>query len=119
MKYIDFKVGADPEFGAFNKTDNSFVNASGIIPDVTDSRYSDQFGLDGNSAIFEIRPKADVCPFMVVKDIKKIFDKYLDSDDLKYFDFRAGSVVGSHPIGGHIHLEIPKESAPSFKTTSP
>lgn len=108
MKYIDFKIGADPEFGAF--VNNTFVAAHSIIV----NRNESDFGLDGCSSIFEIRPKASICPFVVVNNIQKIFNKHLTNEQYKHCEFRAGSLVGKYSIGGHIHLEIP----PSVQTQS-
>jgi len=99
----DFKIGADPEFGFINSNDD-VVEASSLIADT-----GSMFGTDGNSDIGEIRPAADEDPIMVVENILDAMRQGMKrnpSTAQPNIRWKAGSRVGTNPIGGHIHFGV-------------
>lgn len=101
----DFKLGADPELGFIEKT-GKLINACDIVKD---PGHEDQFGLDGANAVAEIRPTPNTDPIKVVANIKKVMSEAAKSNpDLEACEWKAGSSVDNHPIGGHIHFGLKK-----------
>lgn len=97
-------IGADPEFG-FLENGRKFKDASRFIPL---NERSKEFGCDGFSAIAEIRPLPAPDPLSLVDNIRTVFQWGIRTGwiPLKN-EWRAGSVVGRRPIGGHIHFGSP------------
>lgn len=97
-------IGADPEFG-FLENGKKFKEARHFIPV---GEHFKEFGCDGFSAIAEIRPSPTSDPLSLVDNIRAIFQQGIRTGwiPLKN-EWRAGSVVGRRPIGGHIHFGHP------------
>jgi len=110
-----FKVGADPEFGLLDNQ-GRLVEAC----DVMQVRH--RFGLDGCSAIAEMRPEPSINPSQVVRNLyQDMVEGYYRSEKMQNLRWKAGSVVQSSrhttrdeifTIGGHIHLGIRAAVAP-------
>ena len=98
---VPVAVGADPEFLA--------INHSGIIIGASSLGYSDgQFGCDGDSTTFELRPDPSRNPLEVVANIAHLLKTEVKANRrLKDLDFRAGSYYHDRALGGHIHFGIP------------
>ena len=117
-KEFNFKIGADPEFVLTmqgRKVDakqtmelvlrgkSGFKAKNGLGYDV------DPFGnigWDGASSTAEIRPNADSNPQKVVNNLGGMFKAFIKH--LKICDMSTISEYSS--VGGHIHLEIPKDA---------
>ncbi len=96
---IDFLIGADPEFTILRG--NSVVRASDYGSD------DNTFGADGNGVTFEVRPKPNRNPLVVVSNIRDSFGRAIkDYDDLNNCKWKAGSFESGYPMGGHIHFGI-------------
>jgi Phage phiEco32-like COOH.NH2 ligase-type 2 len=101
----DFKLGADPEMGFIEKG-GRFISASEIVQD---ARHDEQFGVDGGGAVAEIRPTPNADPIKVVANIKRVMSEAAkNTPELENYDWKAGSAVENHPIGGHIHFGLKK-----------
>ena len=103
MDKRDFKIGADPEMG-FVKG-GSLIQARSIVTGST----STKFGLDGCSAIAELRPDADEDPLAVVESIQGTMLRGANTNYETLNDeieWKAGSYVINQPIGGHIHFGV-------------
>lgn len=93
-------VGADPEFGFLNSVGDS-VYAGEVMTQDLDG----QFGLDGSDEVAELRPTHDVNPIRVVRNIREVLKSGLRRNrELSEYTWKAGSMVGNYPIGGHIHF---------------
>lgn len=100
-----FKVGADPEFG--------FLNRSGEIEEANNvmTRVRSKFGLDGCSAIAEMRPDPSINPSQVVRNLyNDLLTGYHANPGIQDLYWKAGSAISdsgdTYPTGGHIHLGI-------------
>lgn len=114
-KVFPFKIGADPEFLLFhgkrgldaksiltnffkNKTNLQKMDYGYLIED------KGEFGWDGASSTGELRPNAEYDPKKLTENIGKLIETI--HKELPFIDFTTLSIGA--PIGGHIHLEIPK-----------
>lgn len=98
----DFKLGADPEFGFVRANGESVASASEVIDYADDDG---QFGVDGGGEVAEIRPSPSEDPAEVVGNIRKAMQKgILHSPNSLRYQWKAGSMAGGCPIGGHIHF---------------
>jgi len=116
---IDFKIGADPEFiiqcqdktiHAGNLLEDLYIKRSKINEVLTLNFRTNEihskggnFGCDGYSLIGEVRPKAGT-PEQVVNNLRNIFSDFAQIGSL----FTLNTTSNKEPIGGHIHLELPK-----------
>lgn len=96
MQFIS--LGADPEFGFLE--DGEFVNAD---------QYYDGgegiFGHDGCSSIAELRPLPAYSVDEFVKNVRLALQTgYVQNKSTRNLTWKAGSMVGGQPIGGHIHI---------------
>lgn len=104
---INSLIGTDPEFLVINPQSKKCVSAVDILQG---KNLNGEFGTDGNSRTFELRPKPDTDPFILVNNIYKLFKKNLNGGIFDYLDVYTHSTYESElATGGHIHLEIPKE----------
>jgi hypothetical protein len=109
-KNFDFKIGADPEF---NILINSMrMNARAILQSLTTANSAgvrvNQGGLlgwDGCDATAELRPNPSNNPHKVADNIEKMIRK---AHELLAFS-RNVTTSERAPVGGHVHLELPKE----------
>lgn len=116
-KKFDFKIGADPEFVLTmqgrkvdaKQTMNLILSKKpGFIKDRQDIGFNIEpygnIGWDGASSTAEIRPNPSNDPQEITNNIGgmlKAFTKHIKLCDM--------SVISEYsPVGGHIHLEIPK-----------
>ncbi len=115
-----FKIGADPEFNLVmqGKKIDASQTIQMLLKDKPEFRQrKEEWGLSGydinpfgnigwdrQSSTAEIRPRAAHCPQEVVENIRGIFTAF--SKHTSLFDFSTLSEFD--PIGGHIHLELPK-----------
>ena len=98
-------LGADPEFLLFND-DGEIVRANTI--GVLD--YYGAMGYDG--AMAEIRPKPSGDPNTLVKNMRKIFERYDEKVLQKYIGRCAcyhKDNIRDYPVGGHIHVGNPRQ----------
>lgn len=93
-------IGADPEFG-FLRADGTLVSPGSVINDT----LSDRFGIDGSRRVAELRPDYSSSPAGLVDTIKQILQRGYDTNQASHhLVWKAGSVAGEEPIGGHVHL---------------
>jgi hypothetical protein len=107
---VDFTMGADPEFLVVDK--KVVVKGNEIL------KEGDDFGVDGNGVLFEIRPEPSTSPLEVTNNVRQAMvrqciknPKFLD------FDWYAGSFQRDFGIGGHIHFGI-KDNLIDFPNAS-
>lgn len=104
----DLTLGADPEFGLLSR--GALVHADNVITD--DTTRTLEFGCDGSGRPVELRPKPATNPLSLVANIRSSlrsgYEKY---PDLKSYKWKAGSMVATDPIGGHIHFGHPELQA--------
>lgn len=100
---MDFKIGADPELGFIK--DGNAINAGSVMEE---GSVTATFGLDGSHDVAEIRPRPNVSPAKVVRNIKNaMLDSVVEDENLLNYEWTAGSAVADYyPIGGHIHFGI-------------
>ncbi|NVM56950.1 MAG: hypothetical protein HWN51_02355 [Desulfobacterales bacterium] len=98
-------IGADPEFGLL-EYGKKFRPACNFIPSKEQPK---NFGCDGFSAIAELRPLPAHDPLRLVDNIRTALREGARHGwiPLKN-EWRAGSMVGNQPIGGHIHFGVKK-----------
>lgn len=100
-----FLLGADPEFGFIENGRN--VSANNIMDEGDDDLYQAHFGLDGSGRVAEIRPEPAESPAQLVENIRKALAQgYRTHTDTRQYKWKAGSMVGGEPIGGHIHFGV-------------
>ena len=107
MNKIKLTIGADPEIAILSPLNRHFVPASSVI-----SPRGNEFGLDGNPNVLEIRPECSTDPLELVENIYKILE-YAKQEYPQVFRFDLRASDSNLSIGGHIHLghpEIKKES---------
>jgi len=93
-------IGCDPEFGLLRK--KVMIIAEDII---RDGANKNTFGVDGNGSPAELRPAPSKDPLKVVFNIRKAMIKGIKKyPRLASLEWKAGSIIGSEPIGGHIHF---------------
>lgn len=105
MPVKEITIGADPEFGFMKR--GAAVNAG------SQGLGSGEFGADGGGGgPAELRPPPSSCPLGLVKNTRNVMLKGLEGNkNLKEFKWKAGSMAGSHAIGGHIHFGHPDIAA--------
>ncbi len=98
----DFKLGADPEFGFVRSNGEDIASASDVIDYAEDES---QFGVDGGGEVAEIRPTPPENPTEVIGNIRRAMQKgsQTSPNSLRY-QWKAGSMAGGCPTGGHIHF---------------
>lgn len=100
-----FLLGADPEFGFTENGRN--VSANNVMDEGDDDLYQATFGLDGSGRVAEIRPDPSETPQGLVENIRKALAQgYRTHSDIRAYKWKAGSMVGGEPIGGHIHFGV-------------
>jgi len=98
---MSISLGCDPEFGFLETDTHNVVPAHDIIS----QGWRGKFGTDGHSEIAEIRPTHSDDPRELVKNIEQAFKYGIKRyPDLKNLTWKAGSMIGNNPIGGHIHF---------------
>lgn len=101
MKVKPFTLGADPEFMCMAGPE---ANAAHTHAD--DGDNAEEFGLDGSSQCYEVRPAPSVSPIQLVHNIHQVFmGQVARQPAMLDYNWRAGSHAG-HPLGGHIHFGI-------------
>ena len=99
---IDFTIGADPEFGALDRSGN-IVCAS----DYVDGGNDVEFGCDGNDMTFELRPAPSKNPLQIVNNIHDIFvRKTIETPEILKLKWIAGTWHAGYPFGGHVHFGL-------------
>lgn len=99
---IDFTIGADPEFGALDRSGN-IVCAS----DYVDGGNEAEFGCDGNDMTFELRPAPAKNPLQIVNNIHDIFVRQtIETPELLKLKWIAGTWHSGYPFGGHVHFGL-------------
>lgn len=92
------KVGGDPEFEVLSSVSGNIIRASSVI-----SSSSGRIGLDGSSAIAELRPTPGK-PRDVVKDLRRLLNRFCENTRGEYvFGVRGDT----YPLGFHIHFGFP------------
>ncbi len=92
----DFTIGADPEF---------CILSGNKVEAAEDYSERNCFGADGGGIAFEIRPDYSTDPLRVVSNIHKTFLQLVRKEPrFLRLNWRAGSYVSGHPVGGHIHF---------------
>src|SRR5579871_3492101 len=95
-------IGADPEFGFLK--DGYVVHAAYVVDDDSNQQ---EFGLDGSDSVAEIRPKPSTDPAQVVSNIRRaMFYGIRNYEKTRSHTWKAGSVVDTNPVGGHIHFGV-------------
>jgi hypothetical protein len=104
MKFVDFKIGADPELHAYLNKDLVYADA------YVRSGGRAKFSADGSGRQFELRPAPEYCPFKLTQNIFEILKKGLNRPDFLEFNWKAGATFSNVSCcGGHIHFELPRE----------
>lgn len=98
----DFMIGADPEFACLNRR-GRIENGVRILDAGTNRNY--EFGLDGNSKTFELRPRPAYDPLVLVDNIAGILRSHFTSKAGNY-EWRALPYISGHTFGGHIHFGV-------------
>jgi len=120
-KPFSFTMGADPEFNlmmrgqrlhASRTMENLFKdkrkeNMGFIIP------HAGNIGWDTNSETGEARPNPGKTAGEIVTNMRNLFQSLIDKAPL--IDISTLSVLA--PVGGHIHLSVPKEFRENAKIT--
>lgn len=97
-------IGLDAEF-LFVDNNNRIVSASKYV-----NSTSAKFGTDGCSTLAEIRPTYAVEPDKLVQNMLRTFKTTARNKPIiTLYKWRAGSFVGSYPIGAHIHIGVKAE----------
>lgn len=118
---LKFRIGADPEFNILMQ--GKMISACNLIRILYKDKYktgdmgymieeAGNIGWDGANSTGEIRPRANHNINNVVNNIYKLFESLAKQSSL--FDLIVLS--NAAPVGGHIHLEIPKNTHLSEKT---
>ena len=116
-KKFDFKIGADPEFvltmqgrkvDAKQTMQLILTKKPGFIKDRHEMGFDiapfGNLGWDGASSTAEIRPNPSYDPQEVTNNLGGMFKAF--TKHIKLCDM---SVISEYsPVGGHIHLEVPK-----------
>ncbi len=94
-------IGCDPEYG-FLDSRGRLVSPGSVI---SDHLEGDGFGIDGSSRVAELRPAAADTPQGLVKNIRELIQKGIEANpETTKYKWKAGSIVGEEPVGGHIHF---------------
>lgn len=106
MAQYKLRIGSDCEFGFLNGKTRLQENANKYI--VTKHDYASHVGLDGHNHIAEIRTSdGNTSPIGHANDLRKVFANFQRTVPGTLIPV-AGSMVGSDPIGGHIHFGVIK-----------
>lgn len=94
--YIDFFMGADPEFRTEGFKPTPYLKKDGI------------FGTDGpNSQVCEIRPHPQYCPLNLVAETERAMRwGYIRFPQIQKFNWLGGSYPDAQPLAGHIHFDL-------------
>lgn len=112
MKKFKLKIGGDPEFNIIYQ--GMRVSANEILEKAFKGKNREgsngyktpggYIGEDGASSTAEIRMSPASTPEEFVANIRKVLDFAAPQLTM----FKAETVSGHAPVGGHIHLEMPK-----------
>ncbi len=96
-------IGADPEWGLMTLDGQQRLDPRAYI--AATNGDDSPFGIDGSGRVAEIRPPYSDTPEGLVANIKKVFQDGINHNvQLQNVKWKAGSMAGDEPIGGHVHF---------------
>jgi hypothetical protein len=108
---MDVTLGADPEFGLLKRGQLAFPSNVSAGMAGTDK----QFASDGCGRIAELRPDPSVSPTGLVTNIYNLMKEGLKNNPaILEYKWKAGSMAGGEPLGGHIHIGHPSLRAEHY-----
>lgn len=90
-------VGCDPEFEMITPDGSEVVRAESFIDGEIEG-----LGVDGAGSQVELRPRYDIKPHNVIKNMRQLFEKF----NQEHQGYVLGIEGNHHPLGGHIHIGI-------------
>ncbi len=108
---VPVTIGADPEWGVMSQDGETLQNPGDYISVAAGTDAG--FGIDGSSRVAELRPSYSSTPRGLVANIKDLLQFGITRyPGLRSCKWKAGSMAGDEPIGGHIHFGHPNLCQP-------